>query len=126
MGDKIMTIAITVITMIKNALAERDESGERSNTVTLDRETATRLAAFLSALPGLVGTDNPITTTNAAAIHLEDVADTLLTATEKLRHDLAYRMPGTGRPLSHVVLARGQAIQAIEALQRVEQEEARL
>jgi len=47
-------------------------------------------------------------------LELNVVAGAVLTAREQIERDLAYRLPGSGRPLGYIVLSRAQAQSLID------------
>jgi NTP pyrophosphatase (non-canonical NTP hydrolase) len=59
--------------------------------------------------------DDKIANADASKVDLDPVVGQL-PALKKIEHDLAYRMPGSGRPLSHSVISRRQAEEVVAKL----------
>jgi NTP pyrophosphatase (non-canonical NTP hydrolase) len=59
-----------------------------------------------------------IANADASKVDLDTVAGQL-PALKKIEHDLAYRIPGSGRPLSHSVISRRQAEELVEMVERL-------
>jgi hypothetical protein len=57
------------------------------------------------------------TDVDAATVDLDDVA-ARLPALERIRRDLDYRLPESGRPLAYVVLTREQAAELLALCER--------
>jgi NTP pyrophosphatase (non-canonical NTP hydrolase) len=94
----------TALQALRHALQKRDPLGRPPDGVSiyLMRSRALELLELLERLDAI---DETAKKTDLDDLLAQDVSAT--TMVEKMATDLAYRMPNSGRPLSHIVLPRG-------------------
>jgi hypothetical protein len=83
------------------------DKGSPSSALEATLQTAAEHAAMRQGAAEIVGA------VDSADVDLHEVA-ALLPALVRLKHDLKYRLPGSGRPLANIVLTREQCIELLD------------